>query len=111
MRERMSPRQIFHSLRTQLPELIEAVRVLPAIVKGVLQRTEGGMLRMLVETPAVELLHAELRRGHRRRDAVILGAAALLGGIVWLALGHTAWPGWTLAALGAGWLFLVYRLF
>jgi len=111
MRERMSPRQILRSMRTQLPELIEAARVLPAILKGVLQKAEGGMLRMLVETPAVELLHAELRRGHRRRDAVILGAAALLGGIVWLALGRAAWPGWTLAGLGAGWLFLVYRLF
>ncbi|HEY7889162.1 MAG TPA: ubiquinone biosynthesis regulatory protein kinase UbiB [Steroidobacteraceae bacterium] len=111
MRERMSLRQILRSMRTQMPELIEAVRVMPGILKSVLDRAEGGMLRMLVETPAVELLHAELRRGHRRRDAVILGAAALLGGIVWLALGHTSWPGWTLTAVGAGWLLLVYRLF
>jgi ubiquinone biosynthesis protein len=111
MRERMSLRQVLQSLRTQMPELIEAARVLPAVVKGVLQRAEGGVLRMLVETPAVELLHAELRRGHRRRDAVILGAAAVLGGIIWLALGRGGWPGWTLAGLGAGWLFIVYRLF
>jgi ubiquinone biosynthesis protein len=111
MRERVSLRQILRNLRTQMPELIEAARVLPAVLKGALQKAEGGMLRMLVETPAVELLHAELRRGHRRRDAVILGAAALLGGIVWLALGRSAWPGWTLTGLGAGWLFLVYRLF
>jgi len=111
MRERMSLRTILRSMRTQMPELIEAVRVMPGILKSVLQRAEGGMLRMLVETPAVDLLHAELRRGHRQRDAVILGAAALLGGILWLALGHTAWPGWTLAALGVGWLLLVYRLF
>jgi ubiquinone biosynthesis protein len=111
MRERMSPRHIFHSLRAQLPELIEAARVLPAVLRSILQKAEGGMLRMLVETPAVELLHAELRRGHRRRDAVILGAAAVLGGILWLALGRTGWPGWTLSGLGAAWLLLVYRLF
>jgi ubiquinone biosynthesis protein len=111
MRERMSLRHILHNLRAQMPELIEAARVLPGILKNTLQRAEGGMLRMLVETPAVELLHAELRRGHRRRDAVILGAAALLGGIIWLALGHTAWPGWTLCGLGAAWLFFVYRVF
>jgi ubiquinone biosynthesis protein len=111
MRERMSLRQVLQSLRTQMPELLEAARVLPAVVKGVLQRAEGGVLRMLVETPAVELLHAELRRGHRRRDAVILGAAAALGGIIWLALGRSMWPGWTLAGVGAGWLFIVYRLF
>lgn len=111
MRERMSLRQLLHSMRTQMPELIEVARVLPGILKSTLQRAEGGMLRMLVETPAVELLHAELRRGHRRRDAVILGAAVLLGGICWLAFGHTTWPGWTLTAVGAGWLLLVYRLF
>jgi ubiquinone biosynthesis protein len=111
MRERMSLRHILHNLRTQLPELIEVARVLPGVLRGALQKAEGGMLRMLVEAPAVELLHAELRRGHRRRDAVILGAAALLGGIAWLAVGRVAWPGWTLAGLGAGWLFLVYRLF
>jgi ubiquinone biosynthesis protein len=110
MRERMSLRQLLRSMRTQLPELIEVARVLPGILKSTLQRAEGGMLRMLVETPAVELLHAELRRGHRRRDAVILGAAVLLGGIAWLAFGHAAWPGWTLTAIGAGWLLLVYRL-
>ncbi|MGH8295176.1 MAG: ubiquinone biosynthesis regulatory protein kinase UbiB, partial [Steroidobacteraceae bacterium] len=111
MRERMSLRQILRGMRTQLPELIEAARVLPGFVRSALQKAEGGMLRMLVETPAVELLHAELRRGHRRRDAVILGATLLLGGIVWIALGHGAWPGWTLAAIGVGWLFIVYRLF
>jgi ubiquinone biosynthesis protein len=111
MRERMSLRQIFHNLRTQLPELIEVARVLPGIMKSTLQRAEGGVLRMLVETPAVELLHAELRRGHRRRDAVILGAAALLGGIIWLAIGRSAWPGWTLTGLGAAWLLIVYRVF
>jgi len=111
MRERMGWRQILHGMRTQMPELIEAARVLPGILKSVLQRSEGGMLRMLVETPAIELLHAELRRGHKRRDAVILGAASLLGGIVWLALGRTAWPGWTLTGLGAAWLFFVYRVF
>ncbi|HEX8756971.1 MAG TPA: ubiquinone biosynthesis regulatory protein kinase UbiB [Steroidobacteraceae bacterium] len=111
MRERMSLRQLLRSVRMQMPELIEVARVLPGILKSTLQRAEGGMLRMLVETPAVELLHAELRRGHRRRDAVILGAAVLLGGIAWLAFGHAAWPGWTLTAVGAGWLLLVYRLF
>jgi ubiquinone biosynthesis protein len=111
MRERTSVRHIFHNLRLQLPELIEVARVLPGILKSTLQRAEGGMLRLLVETPAVELLHAELRRGHRRRDAVIVGAAALLGGIIWLALGRTGWPGWTLAGIGAAWLFIVYGLF
>ncbi len=109
MRERMSLRQIIHSLRTQLPELIEAARVLPPVLKGALQRAEGGALRMLVETPAVELLHAEMRRGHRRRDVVIVGAAVLLGGIVWLSRDHGAWPGWALSGLGATWLYLAYR--
>ena len=64
---------------------------------------------MLVETPDVAALRAEIRRSNRRRDAFTVGAAVLLAGLVWLALDHNAWPGWTLAALGAGGLVIAHR--
>ena len=107
----MSVRQILHNLRAQMPELIEAARILPAVLKGVAAAGRGRHA-------------ADARRDSRRRAAargaatgppaaraVILGAAALLGGIVWLALGRTAWPGWTLTGAGVAWLLIVYRLF
>jgi hypothetical protein len=46
-----------------------------------------------------------LEHSARRREAVIIGAAILLGGIVWLAVDRGfAWPGWALLVLGAGWI-------
>src|SRR6185437_15575462 len=109
MRERMGIRQLVKNLRVQMPELLEAARVLPTILKGALHRAQGGIVRMLVETPEVAALRAEIRRSNRRRDAFTVGAAVLLAGLVWLALDQGAWPGWTLAALGAGGLLVAHR--
>ena len=109
MRERMGIRQLVRNLRVQMPELLEAARVLPAIVKGALHRAQGGIVRMLVETPEVAELRAEIRRSNRRRDAFTAAAAVLLAGLVWLAVDHGAWPGWSLAALGAGGLLTAHR--
>ena len=109
MRERMGVRQVFRSLRVQMPELLEAARVLPTVIKGALHRAQGGILRMLVETPEVEALRAEIRRANRRRDAFTVGAVLLLAGLVWLALDRSSWPGWTLTALGVGGLLAAHR--
>jgi len=46
-------------------------------------------------------LRAELARSARRRDAVTLGAALLLGGLVWLAVARApAAIGWSLVLAG-----------
>jgi ubiquinone biosynthesis protein len=110
MRERMSVRQVLKDLRRQMPELIEAARTLPALLKGAVQRARGGVLRMEVESPAVEELKEEIRTAGRRRDAVTVGAAILLGGLVWLAVGGGAhWPGWALSLFGTAWLTIAWR--
>ena len=110
MRERVGVRQVFKSLRTQMPELLEAARALPSLVKAAVHRSQGGIFHMQVESPAVEEIKTELRQAGRRRDAVTVGAAILLGGLVWLGVnGAGAWPGWLLTgggivwALAAGW--------
>ena len=109
MRERMGVRQVFRSLRVQMPELLEAARVLPTVIKGALHRAQGGIVRMLVETPEVEALRAEIRRANRRRDAFTVGAVVLLAGLVWLALDRSNWSGWALTALGVGSLLAAHR--
>jgi ubiquinone biosynthesis protein len=111
MRERLSVRQVFKSLRTQMPELVEAARALPSIVKAAVHRAQGGVLRMQVESPAIAEIRAEMRRAGRRRDAVTVGAAILLGGLVWLAVSRGGdWPGWALAGTGTLWLLIAARL-
>jgi hypothetical protein len=51
-----------------------------------------------------------LERSSRRREAVTIGAAMLLGGLVWLGVDRAfAWPGWAILALGAGWILIGSR--
>jgi ubiquinone biosynthesis protein len=110
MRERVGVRQVFKSLRTQMPELLEAARALPSLLKAAVHRSQGGIIHMQVESPAVEEIKTELRLAGRRRDAVTVGAAILLGGLVWLAVnGAGDWHGWALTALGTAWLLVASR--
>jgi len=111
MRERTSLGQLLKSLRSQLPEIMETARVLPSLVKAVVHRAQGGVLRMEVDSAGLESLKTEIRNTGRRRDAITIGAAILLGGLVWLALsrgGH--WPGWILTLAGTVWLLVASRI-
>jgi len=101
MRERTSVRALARGLRTRVPELIEAARALPALLAGLLEREQVRLHPPLPAPDASELRH-ELERAARRRDAVTVGAALLLGALVWLAVARDpAWPGWALLAAGA----------
>jgi ubiquinone biosynthesis protein len=101
MRERSSLRAVLRGVRAQAPELIEAVRALPALFNAVVRRAHGALQPPPPNAPAMEELRAQLHADGRRRDAVTLGAALLLGGLVWLAVGRApAWPGWVLLAAG-----------
>jgi ubiquinone biosynthesis protein len=110
MRERLSLRQVLHDLRRQMPELIEVARSLPTLLNGAVQRARGGQLRVEVTSAEIESLREEIRRASRRRDAIPVGAAILLGGLVWVGLAQgEGWPGWALTLFGVAWLVLAWR--
>ena len=101
MRERTSVRALARGLRTRVPELIEAAQALPALLGGLLER-ERARLQPPAAAPDAAELRVELERAARRRDAVIVGAALLLGALVWLAVARDpAWLGWGLLTAGA----------
>jgi len=109
MRERSSVRALLRDARSRAPELIEAVRALPALAQQLARRAAAPPPPPAVSPAELEELRRELRAERRRRDAVTLGAALLLGGLVWLAVGREpAWLAWAL--LGAGTLQLAYAL-
>jgi ubiquinone biosynthesis protein len=100
MRERTSVGALLRSVRAHAPEILEALRGLPALLAAQLRRGRDGAER---PPPAPDLaeLRAELRAEGRRRDLVTVGAALLLGGLVWLAVSGThAAAGWALLAAG-----------
>jgi ubiquinone biosynthesis protein len=110
MRERVSGRAIVERFRSNLPELAEAAKTLPQLIQGVIQQAADGRFRLQVDSPGIEDLKRTVRETNARRDAITVAGVLLLGGIVWVAIGHNpAWPGWLLAAAGALWLFGVWR--
>jgi ubiquinone biosynthesis protein len=108
MRERTSLRTLARGLRVHVPELIEVARGVPALLTALIQH-EYGRLQPPAAAPDAGELRTALERGARRRDAAIVGAALLLGGLVWLATARDpAWLGWTL--LAGGGVAMVYGL-
>ncbi len=102
MAERVSGANVMQMLRAQLPEILAAARALPPLVKGVVQRAQDGTLRLHVEAENIQSLERSLRESQRQRDRVTVGAALLLGGVVWLAVGRSPeWPGIALVSAGA----------
>jgi ubiquinone biosynthesis protein len=105
MRERVSPRAMLHNLRHQWPEMLELVNELPAVVKDAVRQARDRRTGVGLEESMSRSLAGILDRAARRREAVTVGAAVLLGGLIWLALGReAAWPGWSMLVLGAGWI-------
>ena len=98
--DRLSGRSLAEQLRRQLPDLSEALRMLPQVLQHAVQQASAGEFRIRVEHPGVEELRREMRAGARRRDATMVGAATLLGGLVWLAVAMNPWPGIVLAGAG-----------
>ena len=102
MRERTSVRSLVRELRARAPELIEAARALPAALQQLARRASLPPPPPPATVAELEARRQELRAARRRRDAVTLGAALLLGGLVWLAAGRApVWLAWVLLAAGA----------
>ncbi len=107
MRERASPRALLHDFRRQLPDMLEALHELPAVLREVVRHSHGGRPAVRLDDSVGHTLGRILERSARRREAATIGAAILLGGLIWLATGHgTGWPGWGMLLLGAGWILL-----
>jgi ubiquinone biosynthesis protein len=98
--DRLSGRNLADQLRRQMPDLSEALRMLPQVLQHAVQQASAGEFRIRVEQAGVEELRREMHADARRRDATMVGAVTLLGGIVWLAVSMNPWPGVVLCATG-----------
>ena len=110
MSSRISGANVMHELRTQLPDVFAALRALPPLLKGAVQRAQDGTLRAHVEAQNIESLKQTIRDTNRRRDAITIAGVILLGGLVWLAVSRSpVWPGGVLVAVGFVGLLIAWR--
>lgn len=108
MRERLSPRTILRRIRTQLPDVIEALKQVPQVLQvAVREAAEKRMTLQVSDVGAARLRH-EMRRANQRRDSVIVAAALWISGLMCLALfARYPWCAWL--QLGAA-VALLFRL-
>jgi ubiquinone biosynthesis protein len=100
MRERASPRTLLRSLRQQLPDALETLRLMPRIINVAVRAAADGEFRLPVRSAEIESLRTEMREGARRRDRLVAAGFVWLSGLVWLVAGpcYRA-AGWVAMAL------------
>ena len=108
MRERTSVRALVRDMRAHAPNLLGVARSVPVLLGALVQRALAHS-HPAAAAPDLTQLRTEIRTAGRRREAMTLGAALLLGGLLWLALARgPQWLGWTL--LGSGVASILYGL-
>jgi ubiquinone biosynthesis protein len=95
-KERLSPRSVLKEWRRHAPELIEALRATPMLVRRVVQDVQHREYLLRADVPRLEEMRAEIAAGNARRDRTIVACAVGIGGLLWVGLGLEPW--W----LGAG---------
>jgi ubiquinone biosynthesis protein len=92
MRDRLSPRNILRELRLGWPDALEIIKSAPPLAKRLVEEAQDGKLRLQVDTRAIDQLRQQTAELARRGDRIVIGAALLVGGVLWLGLRLT--PGW-----------------
>jgi ubiquinone biosynthesis protein len=100
MRDRVSPRNLMRELRRGWPDVLEIIKALPPLAKGALEQAQDGRLQLAVDARAVEELRASLTEQSGRSDRILIGAALVLGAVLWFGL--RLYPHWFGGLLGAG---------
>jgi ubiquinone biosynthesis protein len=93
-KERLSPRSVLKEWRRHAPELIEALRAAPMLVRRVVKDAQHREYLLRADVPRLEDMRAEIAAGNARRDRTIVACAVGIGGLLWLGLGlEPWWPG------------------
>ncbi len=101
MSEQLGPRAAFEQLREDLPQIREAARELPGVVRYLSEQISNDALKFELNTPELEEIRDQLKTQHKQRFTLTVGASALICGTLVLTLGSNAILGWTLVAVGA----------
>jgi ubiquinone biosynthesis protein len=99
MRERHDPRSRLKQLVAAWPQISDDLALLPRVLHRTLRRldAEDAAVRRQQRTP---VFVTASRRATTRLEALVIGAALLIAGVLWSGLASPAWLGWAGAAVG-----------
>ncbi len=100
MDEQVGPRAIIDDIRENLPQLREALRELPIVIKHLADRAAGGNLHAKTQVPELKELREQIRRQQRQHFLLATGATSAISGTLLLTLETMPWLGWVLFVAG-----------
>ena len=100
MDEQVGGRAFVQRLRNDLPEIHEALRELPGIVRNVSEQLTHGDLRIRMDSPDLKAVRAQLEKQERSRFLLAGGATGVLAGTLVLVFAAQPLVGWLLVAGG-----------
>ena len=101
MDEQVGGRAVIDSLRANLPQLREAMRELPGVLRNLSEQAANGSLSVKIRSAELDAIHERLENAQRQRFWLTTGAALAVGGCLVLTLTTAAWTGGGLLAAGA----------
>ncbi len=101
MADQMGGRAALKRIKEDLPQIRDALRDLPGVVRYLSEQIANDKLHFDVRAPELDDIRKQLKAQQRQRYFLATGATAFVSGVLVLTLGSLAWPGWVLIAAGA----------
>ena len=101
MNEQVGGRAMLKNLREDLPQIREALRELPGVIRFLSEQISHGKLHIDVHAPDVMEIRDQLRGQQKQRYWLAVGATSILTGTLVLTLGFLPAGAWVLIAGGA----------
>jgi len=101
MSEQLGGRAAIKQLRADLPQIRDALRELPGVIKHLSEQIANDEPTFNMHAPELEEIREQLKTQQKQRFALAIGASALISGTLVLTLGSSTVLGWSLLAVGA----------
>ena len=101
MAEQIGGKATLDRLKEDLPQIRDALRELPGVVKYLAEQIANDQLHFDVRSSELDDIRRQLAVDRRQRFLLASGAVAFLSGVLVITLGATTWPGWLLLAAGS----------
>ncbi|MGB5333268.1 MAG: ubiquinone biosynthesis regulatory protein kinase UbiB [Woeseiaceae bacterium] len=101
MSEQIGGRALLKDVRDNLPQLRDAMRELPAILRQLGEQASQGNIRLNLQSPELGAIQKQLAEQRRQRYWLAVAATAAIAGTLVLTLGTLPWLGGSLLAAAA----------
>ena len=102
MAEQIGPRATLDRIREDLPQIRDALRELPGVVRYRSEQIAHDKLHFDVRSPELRDIRDRLAAEQKKRARLAIGATLFVSGTLVLTLASVTWPGWLLLVAGAG---------